>query len=203
LDEAFFPIAENTTFLTNHTTMDKILEEIRDFVDHAHGDQMRKYSPERYIVHPVRVMEICEEYTQYLPVLAAALLHDVLEDTKTGKDEIREFLRKHMTGGQAHHALMLVVELTDVYVKADYPELNRDQRKSKEVERLAKISANAQTIKYADIIDNCKEITGHDAHFAPLYLKECKHLLTMCKKGNKQLYDLVRQTIEDEVNRKR
>lgn len=183
--------------------MDKILEEIRDFADQAHGDQMRKYASERYIVHPVRVMEICAEYTQDLPVLAAALLHDVLEDTETGKDEMRQFLKQHLTDGQTHQAIKLVVELTDVYVKADYPKLNRDQRKSKEAERLAKTSANAQTIKYADIIDNCKEITAHDAHFAPVYLRECKHLLTHCSKGNKQLYDLARHTIEKEMTKRR
>ncbi len=186
-----------------HTTMDHILEEIRDFADRAHGEQLRKYSQERYIVHPVRVMKMVSEYTQYLPVLAAALLHDVLEDTETGKAEIREFLKKHLSDGQAHQTLMLVVELTDVYVKADYPKLNRDQRKSKEAERLAKVSASAQTIKYADIIDNCKEITAHDAHFAPVYLRECKHLLKLCSKGNRQLYDLARQTIEKEMNERR
>jgi len=183
--------------------MDKILEEIRDFADQAHGDQMRKYASERYIVHPVRVMETCEEYTQDLPVLAAALLHDVLEDTETGKDEMRTFLRKHLTDGQAHQTVKLVVELTDVYVKADYPKLNRDQRKSKEAERLATISSNAQTIKYADIIDNCKEITAHDPRFAPVYLRECKHLLTLCTKGNRRLYDSARATIDKELTKRR
>ncbi len=179
--------------------MDHILEEIRDFADEAHGDQRRKYSQERYIQHPLRVMKICESHTQYLPVLAAALLHDVLEDTKTGKDEIRKFLRRHLSHGQAHQSVMLVVELTDVYIKSSYPKLNRDQRKSKEAERLAKVSANAQTIKYADIIDNCEEITNHDVKFAPVYLKECKHLLTMCKAGNKQLYDRAKRTIDKEL----
>ncbi len=62
--------------------MDKVLEKVKEFADNAHGDQMRKYTPDRYIVHPIRVMEICREYDSRLPVLAAALLHDVLEDTK-------------------------------------------------------------------------------------------------------------------------
>src|SRR5690606_22760033 len=111
--------------------MDKILEEIRDFADQAHGDQMRKYASERYIVHPVRVMETCEEYTQDLPVLAAALLHDVLEDTETGKDEMRTFLRKHLTDGQAHQTVKLAEDLTAVKAKATNQNPNRNQRKTR------------------------------------------------------------------------
>jgi (p)ppGpp synthase/HD superfamily hydrolase len=60
---------------------EKILAAITDFADIAHGSQMRKYTPERYIVHPARVMRLCQEYTDDVTVLAAALLHDVLEDT--------------------------------------------------------------------------------------------------------------------------
>jgi len=61
--------------------MDKVLEQVKDFADKAHGDQLRKYTPDRYIVHPMRVMLICQEYTDDSQILAAALLHDVLEDT--------------------------------------------------------------------------------------------------------------------------
>jgi (p)ppGpp synthase/HD superfamily hydrolase len=72
--------------------MEEILQQVRDFADKAHGGQMRKYTPERYIVHPVRVMNICREYTSDVTILAAALLHDVIEDTPVKKEEIREFL---------------------------------------------------------------------------------------------------------------
>jgi (p)ppGpp synthase/HD superfamily hydrolase len=183
--------------------MYKILEEIRDFADQAHGDQMRKYTPERYIAHPIRVMEKCAEYTQNLTVLAAALLHDVLEDTEVEKGEIQEFLQKHLTNSHAYQTVKLVVELTDVYVKDDYPNLNRDQRKSKEAQRLAATSSNAQTIKYADIIDNCEDITTHDPKFAPVYLRECKHILSLCKKGNKHLYTTAKAMIEKEMTKRR
>jgi len=32
-----------------------ILDQIKNFAEQAHGEQLRKYSPERYIVHPARV----------------------------------------------------------------------------------------------------------------------------------------------------
>ncbi|MBD0255325.1 MAG: metal-dependent phosphohydrolase, partial [Cytophagales bacterium] len=54
--------------------METALTTITAFADRAHGQQMRRYTPERYIVHPVRVMELCREYTTDEAVLAAALL---------------------------------------------------------------------------------------------------------------------------------
>jgi hypothetical protein len=52
------------------------------------------------------------------------------------------------------------------YEKADYPQLNRAARKALEAERLGKISARAQTIKYADFLHNGEDILVQDADFA-------------------------------------
>lgn len=167
--------------------MEAILKKITAFADGAHGDQRRKYADERYIQHPLRVMKICKDYGYPLPVLGAAILHDVLEDTDTISDQIREFLLTVMSEPEAAHTLALVTELTDVYTKDRYPQMNRRKRKTKEANRIEKISAEAQTIKYADIIDNVKEIAEHDADFAPVFLKECSNLLQKMKKGNAEL----------------
>src|SRR5690606_23122807 len=98
----------------------------------AHGEQLRKYTPDRYIVHPIRVMLICQEYTDDIAMLSAALLHDVLEDTPVQKDELKGFLMTVMSPEQAITTLKYVVELTDVFTKKDYPALNRRKRKLKE-----------------------------------------------------------------------
>jgi len=164
-----------------------ILKKITSFADEAHGDQRRKYADERYIEHPLRVMKTCQHYGYPLPVLAAAILHDVLEDTDTTRGQIREFLLTLMSEADTNHTLALVTELTDVYTKDQYPRLNRRKRKTKEANRIEKISAEAQTIKYADIIDNVREIAEHDTDFAPVFLKECSTLLQKMKKGNADL----------------
>lgn len=169
--------------------MDKLLEDIRDFADRAHGEQRRKYAPERYIVHPVRVMEQCRKYTDNTAVLAAALLHDVLEDTSVTENELKEFLLQKMDSDNAARTLELVVELTDVYIKKDYPRMNRRSRKEKESERIAQASPDAQTVKYADIIDNSMEIVQHDPDFARVFLSECRRLLKKMNKGNAELYN--------------
>jgi len=164
----------------NHS---EIINKIIEFADKAHGNQTRKYTADKYIVHPIRVMETCKQYTEELPVLAAAILHDVIEDTATSEDHILHFLKDIMNENKRNLTIKLVNELTDVYVKKDFPKLNRDTRKKMELERLRKISARAQTIKYADIIDNSKEIPQHDPSFAKRYLKECSDILLALDKG--------------------
>ena len=179
--------------------MEQVLETIKQYADEAHGSQMRKYTPERYIVHPVRVMETCRKYTNDTAVLAAALLHDVLEDTPVTRQQLYEFLVSVVPHGEADRIISLVVDLTDVYVKKDFPKLNRRTRKAKENERISKTQPDSQTIKYADIIDNCNEIVVHDPDFARVFLFECRANLKVIDKGNRELYQLAKETVDKAI----
>lgn len=177
--------------------MEEKLESIKQFADKAHGEQLRKYSPERYIVHPERVMNTVRNYSEHISVLSAALLHDVLEDTPVTSDEIREFLIPLIGYENALKAVGMVIELTDVYIKKDYPHLSRYKRKALEVKRMSKISADAQTVKYADILDNTPDITVNDPDFADRYLKECLDLLRVMKEGNAELHKKTIDVVKD------
>jgi guanosine-3',5'-bis(diphosphate) 3'-pyrophosphohydrolase len=168
--------------------MKQILDKVIAFADAAHGEQLRKYSKERYIVHPVKVMEICKTVTSDISTLAAAVLHDVLEDTPVTREEIFTFLLTVLPEQQATHTLQLVIDLTDVYIKKDFPALNRRQRKEREFERLSQAHPHAQTVKYADIVDNSLNITEHDADFGRVYLKEAQRMLEKMNGGDRQLY---------------
>jgi (p)ppGpp synthase/HD superfamily hydrolase len=189
--------------------MEELLGKIKHFADNAHGSQMRKYTPERYIVHPIRVMETCRRYDTHITVLAAALLHDVLEDTEVDRITMLDFLLTLMSKDEASKTLVLVEELTDVYTKKTYPQWNRKKRKQMEHERLTHICPEAQTIKYADILDNSKEITEKAPDFAPRYLQECLDVLEKTDKGNADLrnraLDIVHyglgQTMDKSANR--
>ena len=88
----------------------------------------------------------------------------------------------------ANQTVELVVELTDIYIKERYPKWNRKKRKLKEADRIEKTSAESQTIKYADIIDNCQEIVDQDPEFANRFLRECRDLLKRMPKGHPELY---------------
>ena len=66
-----------------------------------------------------------------------------------------------------------------------------------EAERLAEISGDAQTIKYADIIDNSKEIIPNDPDFAHSFLTECKAILLLATKGNAVLRQMALEHVND------
>ncbi|ELR68639.1 metal dependent phosphohydrolase [Fulvivirga imtechensis AK7] len=176
--------------------MEERLNKIRSFAEHAHGDQMRRYSDEKYIRHPERVMELCREHTQDHTILAAALLHDVLEDTEVTEQEIASFLIEVMETYEAERTVRLVVDLTDIYIKKDYPHLNRKKRKRKEAERLGKAHPDAQTVKYADIIDNTVDLAENDEDFARVFLKEAQLILSKMHDGHPGLRKKARETVE-------
>ncbi len=176
--------------------MEDALDKIRAFADAAHGSQMRKYTPERYIVHPVRVMETCRKFGGGFEVLAAALLHDVLEDTPVTASQLKDFLLTLSEEQSAQTIVDLVVDLSDVFVKSAYPTLNRRARKNRELERFVKAHPDAHTVKYADIWDNSLEMVEMDRQFAPRYLSESLEILRKADKGNPELRAIVMKAVE-------
>ncbi|MFC4600366.1 RelA/SpoT family protein [Cohnella hongkongensis] len=76
------------------------LQKIRDayeFAEEAHRGQVRK-SGEPYILHPVAVAEICMGMQMDVITVMAALLHDVVEDTKVTLDDLRERFGETLAG---------------------------------------------------------------------------------------------------------
>lgn len=57
------------------------LKSVFHFANLAHKGQKRKYTGEDYIVHPISVARLVEKHGGSLDQQAAALLHDVVEDT--------------------------------------------------------------------------------------------------------------------------
>jgi GTP diphosphokinase / guanosine-3',5'-bis(diphosphate) 3'-diphosphatase len=76
----------------DYPSMDvSLIERAYRFADDAHHGELRK-SGEPYIIHPVRVAIILAEMQLDPETLAAALLHDVIEDTAATKEDLeREF----------------------------------------------------------------------------------------------------------------
>lgn len=146
------------------------------FAEARHGaiDHRRKYTNTPYIEHPRAVAAIVAGVAGATPeMVAAALLHDTIEDTGTTKFEIIEAFGMVVA--------RLVVELTDVTTKADG---NRATRKGIERERLRNVSAEAKTIKLADLIHNSQSILEHDPNFAVVYMREKRELLDALDGGS-------------------
>ena len=153
-----------------------IIEKAEQFAVQAHGPQKRKYTGDPYIVHPIEVSQIVKTVPHTNAMIAAAILHDVIEDTEATYDDVAVNFGTVVAD--------LVDELTDVSKPEDG---NRAVRKALDRAHLAKASAAAQTIKLADIISNTKDIKANDPKFAKVYIPEMKALLEVLDKGDKDL----------------
>jgi (p)ppGpp synthase/HD superfamily hydrolase len=152
---------------------------------HAAVGQKRKYTFEPYIVHPAEVAKIVAGVPGATPdMVAAAWLHDVVEDTGCTFTDI------HM--GFGIDIATLVQWLTDVSKPEDG---NRAARKAIDRAHSAQAPAEAQTIKLADLISNSRSIVQHDPEFAKVYLEEKRLLLEVMTKGDPTLMAEARKYI--------
>lgn len=162
-----------------------MIKKAMEFAMSAHEGQVRKYSGEPYIIHPANVAYILSEIYCDDNMIAAAWLHDTVEDTHvTISDIYREF---------GDDIANLVDDLTDISKPEDG---NRSVRKQKELEHTACASERAKTIKLADLIDNTDSIL-EDPEFAKIYMAEKRELLKVLVKGDKYLYDKAKQIVDD------
>lgn len=158
--------------------MNNLIEQARTFATSAHqriGHQ-RKYNNQPYHVHLQAVAKLVAGVTDDPEMIAAAWLHDTVEDTPATLDDIAENF------GAA--VAELVESLTDVSMPSDG---NRAIRKSIDREHSAQASARAKTVKLADLIDNCQDIATHDERFARVYLVEMGALLKVLDDGDQKL----------------
>jgi soluble cytochrome b562 len=159
--------------------MSDLVDRARIYATEAHQriNQRRKYNSEPYHVHLHAVAKLVASVTDDSEMIAAAWLHDTVEDTQATLDDIEAAFGVTVAE--------LVEELTDVSRPGDG---NRAVRKAIDRRHLAQASARAKTVKLADLIDNCKDITRHDPGFAQVYLAEMDDLLDVLQDGNAQLY---------------
>lgn len=145
------------------------------FTKNAHDavGQVRKYSLDPYWVHCFEVRDLVKTSPRHTQaMLIAALLHDTVEDTKITFEDIKRNF--------GIEVCKLVRELTDVSKPEDGC---RAYRKSIDRKHLAKASAEAQTIKLADLISNSKDILEKDKKFAKVFLAEAELLVKVLTKG--------------------
>ena len=155
---------------------------------HSAVGQKRKYTGEDYYHHPEEVALLVydtlgDKCTQEM--IAAALCHDLAEDTEITLDFIKLNLSEEVA--------ILVEMLTDVSKPEDG---NRAQRKEIDREHTAKASPAAKTIKLADLISNSKSICEHDKPFAKVYIKEKELLLEVLTEGDPTLYAQAKGIVE-------
>ncbi len=185
------PHVETTKLIEVHGIQFPRSQQLIDFAymyaKEAHGDQKRKYTDEPYIMHPMAVAQIVNEVEPDCEMVAAAFLHDVIEDTGLTFEDIRD-------AGFMFGIAKLVLELTDISKAEDG---NRAARKRLDLEHLAGASNRAKTIKLADLIHNSKSILEHDKKFAVTYMAEKRLLLKALEGGNKVLMARAKSIVDD------
>jgi (p)ppGpp synthase/HD superfamily hydrolase len=145
-----------------------------EFAARAHYGQCRKDGVTPYIVHPARVamtVAVCMYYYPMLEgrtrdeVIAAAWLHDVIEDTLTSFEDLGKEFPDNVIG-------MVHLLTNDKDLDGSRPE-----RKKRERERLAPAPEAVRLIKLADRFDNVKDLDGLSEKFQKMYALETRHLV--------------------------
>jgi guanosine-3',5'-bis(diphosphate) 3'-pyrophosphohydrolase len=126
--------------MNGHTLVEKALV----LALRAHEGQMRKEAPVPYIVHPVEVALLLARHGFSDTVVAAALVHDVVEDTPVTLEEVRSEL------GDS------VAELVALITHDD--SLSWDDKKKAYIESVRAASVDAKAISVADKIANAESL---------------------------------------------
>ncbi|MDR3488794.1 MAG: HD domain-containing protein [Bradyrhizobium sp.] len=168
----------------------------RNYATAAHEsiDQRRKFTGEPYIVHPAAVVELVRSMPHDDAMLAAAWLHDVVEDTNLCQQHKLTRAEKIMIIGGlfGDDVGTLVGWLTDVATPADG---DRATRKALNRAHSAAAPARAQTIKVADVIDNSRTIAALDPEFARVYLPEKAALVEVLDKADSALIAMAKEHV--------
>lgn len=132
-----------------------MVEKAIAFATKAHEGQVRKGTRRPYIVHPLEVGEIVSEMTDDEEVIAAAVLHDTIEDC----EEVTEEMLRREFGERV--ALMVAHESED-------KTKSWKERKNATIEYLRHAPRELQYIGLADKLSNIRDI----ARDYPVYGEE-------------------------------
>lgn len=125
-----------------------LIEKAAGIMVAAHANQERKTDGSPYIIHPMMVALKLAKLGFSDSVIAAALVHDVLEDTDFSKDQLREEL------GEEVFAIVKTV--------TEDNSLEWEERKQKYKEAVKNASEAVKAVSIGDKIHNLEcLITGH------------------------------------------
>lgn len=144
-----------------------LISRARKLATEAHKGQFRKFSGEAYVEHSKRVAQTVLKYkdSKHLEeLMAAALLHDVVEDTDYTIEQIDQEFGKLVSS--------LVMELTsDEGVKGEDKALYLS-------EKMARMSSWGLLIKLSDRLDNVSGLRSVNRSFRQKYVRETQIILS-------------------------
>jgi HD domain len=165
------------------------------FAAEAHRNHRRKgASQEPYINHLIEVLDLVASVEGGdMDVLIAALLHDVLEDTQTGYEELAAAFGERVA--------CIVQENSDDMT------LPKPERRRARLASIGKKSRDARLVKFADIISNLRAIAvsppagwSNDRRLG--YLESCRDLVDAGRGSNaeiERIFDDTAKAVEQTI----
>ena len=136
--------------MANKALNTELLDRAIIFAVRAHAGTERRGKGFPYIVHPMEAMEIVATMTPDQELLAAAALHDTVEDTDVTVDQIRAEFGDRIAD--------LVAAESDAFVEGVSDEDSWHTRKRAAIERLAKAPHDAKMVALGDKLSNMRAI---------------------------------------------
>jgi len=183
------------------------IEKAKEFAKKAHSGQYRRGTDEKgnkleYFIHPESVAEIVQRLKKSHKIahlIAAAYLHDTVEDTDTSINQIKEEFGELVAN--------LVEELT-----SDEEQLKIMGKEKYLTQKLLTMSSWGLVIKLADRLDNVKEIpeimksgNTQKKKWARKYASQTKGIITVLKnqrnlsKTQEMIVDLIEDKIKEAI----
>lgn len=176
------------------------LREVEEFARKAHEGQVRKYTGEPYVEHCIEVADMVKRYMDFpnLTMIAAALLHDTVEDCDVEFDDI-----VIPFGADVAEAVWYLTKPREFVG-------NRQQRKKLDRARLALAPMEVRFIKICDIMHNATSIKELDKNFWNTFQDEVFELLdamhaydvwyTVARKEHREVYhNFMRNVLEENL----
>ncbi len=159
-----------------------------------HCGQKRKWTNEDYFCHPERVaINVLKHGDVYDEMVAAAYMHDLIEDTPTTHSQINELFGKTIAD--------MVLSLTSYSKQVNISSI-RALRKKADMEYLARQSDEVHIIKLYDRLDNVSDMVGSDAGFKRLYANETIDLITHIGSVDRDLSMKIKEIVNPWLNEK-
>ena len=136
--------------MANNPLDTTLLDRAIIFAVKAHAGTERRGKGFPYIVHPMEAVEIVATMTSDQELLAAAALHDTVEDTEVTVDQLREEFGDRIAA--------LVASESDTFQVGVSEEDSWHERKEAAISRLAEASHDAKIVALGDKLSNMRAI---------------------------------------------
>ena len=136
--------------MANKPLNTELLDRAIIFAVQAHAGPERRGKGYPYIVHPLEAVEIVATMTKDQELLAAAALHDTVEDTDVTLEQIQELFGSRIAA--------LVADESDEMPAGISEEESWHARKQAAIDRLSRASHDAKIVAMGDKLSNMRAI---------------------------------------------